>query len=71
MANLYQLIMAISMIQVHLTEHKLNVTLWIVQNYTAGNPASVLYLKNLAKDVVPEDFYFIFGETKCLHSFFT
>ncbi|TYG95593.1 hypothetical protein ES288_A11G280400v1 [Gossypium darwinii] len=31
------------------------------KNYTAGNPASVLYIKNLAKDVVPEDFYFIFG----------
>ncbi|KAL2930711.1 U11/U12 small nuclear ribonucleoprotein 65 kDa protein [Bienertia sinuspersici] len=30
-------------------------------NYTAGNPASVLYIKNLAKDVVPDDFYFIFG----------
>lgn len=42
--------------------HKLNVTLWILQNYKAGNPASVLYVKNLAKDVVPEDFYFIFGE---------
>ena len=26
-----------------------------------GNPASVLYVKNLAKDVVSEDFYFIFG----------
>ncbi|XP_044499464.1 U11/U12 small nuclear ribonucleoprotein 65 kDa protein [Mangifera indica] len=31
------------------------------KNYTAGNPASVLYIKNLAKDVVPDDFYFIFG----------
>ncbi|XVF42470.1 hypothetical protein PTKIN_Ptkin01aG0365500 [Pterospermum kingtungense] len=31
------------------------------KNYTAGIPASVLYIKNLAKDVVPEDFYFIFG----------
>ncbi|XWS58474.1 hypothetical protein CRYUN_Cryun08bG0037000 [Craigia yunnanensis] len=31
------------------------------KNYTAGNPSSVLYIKNLAKDVVPEDFYFIFG----------
>ncbi|OMO84700.1 hypothetical protein CCACVL1_10705 [Corchorus capsularis] len=31
------------------------------KNYTAGNPASVLYIKNLAKDVLPEDFYFIFG----------
>ncbi|EOY10723.1 RNA-binding family protein isoform 4 [Theobroma cacao] len=31
------------------------------KNYAAGNPASVLYIKNLAKDVVPEDFYFIFG----------
>ncbi|XP_057544672.1 U11/U12 small nuclear ribonucleoprotein 65 kDa protein [Amaranthus tricolor] len=31
------------------------------KNYTAGSPASVLYIKNLAKDVVPDDFYFIFG----------
>ncbi|XVE90090.1 hypothetical protein DITRI_Ditri20bG0049100 [Diplodiscus trichospermus] len=31
------------------------------KNYTAGNPASVLYIKNLAKDVVAEDFYYIFG----------
>ncbi|KAJ4978559.1 hypothetical protein NE237_009339 [Protea cynaroides] len=31
------------------------------KNYTAGNPSTVLYIKNLAKDVVPEDFYFIFG----------
>ncbi|XP_010247891.1 PREDICTED: U11/U12 small nuclear ribonucleoprotein 65 kDa protein-like [Nelumbo nucifera] len=31
------------------------------KNYTAGNPANVLYIKNLAKDVVPDDFYFIFG----------
>ncbi|XVF30911.1 hypothetical protein REPUB_Repub16aG0099300 [Reevesia pubescens] len=31
------------------------------KNYTAGNPASVLYIKNLAKDVVAEDFHFIFG----------
>lgn len=31
------------------------------KNYAAGNPASVLYLKNLAKDVVADDFYFIFG----------
>ncbi|GAV86168.1 RRM_1 domain-containing protein [Cephalotus follicularis] len=31
------------------------------KNYAAGNPAPVLYLKNLAKDVVPDDFYFIFG----------
>ncbi|GKV07531.1 hypothetical protein SLEP1_g19291 [Rubroshorea leprosula] len=31
------------------------------KNYAAGNPASVLYIKNLAKDVVPDDFYFIFG----------
>lgn len=33
-----------------------------MQNYAAGNPASVLYIKNLAKDVVADDFYFIFGE---------
>ncbi|KAL6546165.1 hypothetical protein OROGR_010039 [Orobanche gracilis] len=30
-------------------------------NYTAGDPTSVLYVKNLAKDVVVDDFYFIFG----------
>ncbi|RZB47368.1 U11/U12 small nuclear ribonucleoprotein 65 kDa protein [Glycine soja] len=33
----------------------------VVQNYTAGNPAPVLYIKNLAKDVIADDFYFIFG----------
>ncbi|XP_051134677.1 U11/U12 small nuclear ribonucleoprotein 65 kDa protein isoform X2 [Andrographis paniculata] len=31
------------------------------KNYTAGDPTSVLYVKNLAKDVVVDDFYFIFG----------
>lgn len=31
------------------------------QNYTAGDPTPVLYIKNLAKDVVVDDFYFIFG----------
>ncbi|GAB4834098.1 hypothetical protein Ancab_032351 [Ancistrocladus abbreviatus] len=31
------------------------------KNYSAGNPACVLYIKNLAKDVVPDDFNFIFG----------
>ncbi|PIA60549.1 hypothetical protein AQUCO_00300203v1 [Aquilegia coerulea] len=31
------------------------------KNYAAGNPATVLYIKNLAKDVVIDDFYFIFG----------
>lgn len=31
------------------------------KNYTAGNPAPVLYIKNLAKDVVSDDFYFIYG----------
>eukprot|EP00268_Persea_americana_P038748 TRINITY_DN3837_c0_g1_i10.p1 TRINITY_DN3837_c0_g1~~TRINITY_DN3837_c0_g1_i10.p1 ORF type:complete len:538 (-),score=126.06 TRINITY_DN3837_c0_g1_i10:670-2091(-) len=31
------------------------------KNYTAGNPATVLYIKNLAKDVVVDDVYFIFG----------
>ncbi|XP_077235945.1 RNA-binding (RRM/RBD/RNP motifs) family protein isoform X2 [Tasmannia lanceolata] len=31
------------------------------KNYTAGDPATVLYIKNLAKDVVVDDFYFIFG----------
>jgi RNA recognition motif-containing protein len=33
-----------------------------VQNYSAGNPASVLYIKNLAKDVIADDFYLLFGE---------
>uniref|UniRef100_A0A452YKS5 RRM domain-containing protein n=2 Tax=Aegilops tauschii subsp. strangulata TaxID=200361 RepID=A0A452YKS5_AEGTS len=31
------------------------------KNYTPGNPASVLYIKNLAKDVVHDDFYYVFG----------
>ncbi|XP_059463637.1 U11/U12 small nuclear ribonucleoprotein 65 kDa protein-like isoform X1 [Corylus avellana] len=31
------------------------------KNYAAGCPASVLYVKNLAKDVIADDFYFIFG----------
>ncbi|KAL5707603.1 hypothetical protein ACHQM5_018490 [Ranunculus cassubicifolius] len=31
------------------------------KNYAAGDPATVLYIKNLAKDVVTDDFYFIFG----------
>lgn len=31
------------------------------KNYAAGNPANVLYIKNLAKDVIVDDFYFIFG----------
>lgn len=31
------------------------------KNYVAGNPAPVLYIKNLAKDVVPDDFCYIFG----------
>ncbi|KAL6006482.1 hypothetical protein ACLOJK_037436 [Asimina triloba] len=31
------------------------------KNYTAGNPTTVLYIKNLAKDVVLDDFYYIFG----------
>ncbi|KAK6118697.1 hypothetical protein DH2020_047554 [Rehmannia glutinosa] len=30
-------------------------------NYTAGDPTPVLYVKNLAKDVVVDDFYFILG----------
>lgn len=32
------------------------------QNYSAGDPTPVLYIKNLAKDVVVDDLYFIFGE---------
>ncbi|XP_050369662.1 U11/U12 small nuclear ribonucleoprotein 65 kDa protein [Argentina anserina] len=31
------------------------------KNYTAGTPAPVLYIKNLAKDIVADDFYYIFG----------
>ncbi|KAL9241934.1 hypothetical protein vseg_015986 [Gypsophila vaccaria] len=31
------------------------------KNYSAGDPAPVLYIKNLAKDVNPDDFNFIFG----------
>ncbi|KAG9446751.1 hypothetical protein H6P81_012879 [Aristolochia fimbriata] len=31
------------------------------KNYSPGNPAQVLYIKNLAKDVAVDDFYFIFG----------
>ncbi|CAN8305798.1 unnamed protein product [Cochlearia groenlandica] len=31
------------------------------KNYTAGNPWHVLYIKNLAKDVVTDDLYYIFG----------
>ncbi|XP_076915926.1 U11/U12 small nuclear ribonucleoprotein 65 kDa protein-like [Bidens hawaiensis] len=31
------------------------------KNYNAGNPAPVLYIKNLAKDVVADDFYYMFG----------
>ncbi|KAL5231461.1 hypothetical protein ABZP36_030237 [Zizania latifolia] len=30
---------------------------------TPGNPASVLYVKNLAKDVIHDDFYHVFGES--------
>ncbi|POO00326.1 Splicing factor-like protein [Trema orientale] len=33
----------------------------VFKNYKAGNPASVLYIKNLAKDVVVDDFCYIFG----------
>lgn len=33
------------------------------QNYTPGNPATVLYIKNLAKDVGHDDFYYVFGMT--------
>ncbi|KAK8502058.1 hypothetical protein V6N13_064153 [Hibiscus sabdariffa] len=38
-------------------------SLQIFKNYRTGNPASVLYMKNVAKDVVPEDFYFIFAKS--------
>ncbi|CAK7341345.1 unnamed protein product [Dovyalis caffra] len=31
------------------------------KNYTVGNPAPVLYIKNLDKEVVADDFFYIFG----------
>ncbi|XP_048444675.1 U11/U12 small nuclear ribonucleoprotein 65 kDa protein-like [Pyrus x bretschneideri] len=31
------------------------------KNYAAGNAALVLYIKNLAKDIVADNFYYIFG----------
>ncbi|RCV44993.1 hypothetical protein SETIT_9G418100v2 [Setaria italica] len=31
------------------------------KNYTPGNPAIVLYIKNLAKDVTHDDFFYVFG----------
>ncbi|KAL6902216.1 hypothetical protein ACP4OV_005092 [Aristida adscensionis] len=31
------------------------------KNYTPGNPSTVLYIKNLAKDVIHDDFYYVFG----------
>ncbi|XP_050223982.1 U11/U12 small nuclear ribonucleoprotein 65 kDa protein isoform X2 [Mercurialis annua] len=31
------------------------------KNYIVGTPASVLYVKNLSKDVVADDFFYIFG----------
>ncbi|CAI0432697.1 unnamed protein product [Linum tenue] len=31
------------------------------KNYTVGHPATVLYIKNLAKDVVADDFSYVFG----------
>lgn len=31
------------------------------KNYTTGSPTSVLYIKNLAKDVLNDDLYYIFG----------
>ncbi|XP_027775390.1 U11/U12 small nuclear ribonucleoprotein 65 kDa protein isoform X4 [Solanum pennellii] len=31
------------------------------KNYCAGNPSQILYLKNLAKEVIVDDIYFIFG----------
>ncbi|GLJ53369.1 hypothetical protein SUGI_1137910 [Cryptomeria japonica] len=31
------------------------------KNYSPGNPSPVLYIKNLAKDVVVDDFSFVFG----------
>nr|GMC75367.1 granule-bound starch synthase 2, chloroplastic/amyloplastic [Ipomoea batatas] len=34
----------------------------VLQNYSAGNPSRVLYIKNLARDVIADDFYFIFEE---------
>ncbi|KAI8563620.1 hypothetical protein RHMOL_Rhmol03G0123600 [Rhododendron molle] len=40
----------------------------VLQNYAAWNPASVLYIKNLVKDVVADDFYFIFGLSPIAHN---
>lgn len=31
------------------------------KNYCAGNPSQILYLKNLAKEVIVDDIYFVFG----------
>ncbi|XP_019255907.1 PREDICTED: U11/U12 small nuclear ribonucleoprotein 65 kDa protein isoform X4 [Nicotiana attenuata] len=31
------------------------------KNYCAGNPSPILYLKNIAKEVIVDDFYFIFA----------
>jgi hypothetical protein len=31
-----------------------------LQNYTVGKPAPVLYIKNLDKEVVFDDFFYIF-----------
>eukprot|EP01018_Ginkgo_biloba_P029036 Gb_08333 [translate_table: standard] len=31
------------------------------KNYTPGNPTPVLYIKNLGKDVVVDDLYYVFG----------
>ncbi|KAF9604116.1 hypothetical protein IFM89_002791 [Coptis chinensis] len=31
------------------------------KNYSAGSSATVLYIKNVAKDMITDDFYFIFG----------
>ncbi|RAL48577.1 hypothetical protein DM860_000897 [Cuscuta australis] len=33
----------------------------VFKNYSVGNPSCVLYIKNLSRDVIPDDFYFIFG----------
>ncbi|CAH9127474.1 unnamed protein product [Cuscuta epithymum] len=33
----------------------------VFKNYSVGDPSRVLYIKNLSRDVITDDFYFIFG----------
>ncbi|KAG0609788.1 hypothetical protein M758_7G014000 [Ceratodon purpureus] len=36
-------------------------SLSILKNYSAGTPSQVLYIKNLAKEVVSEDIFYVYG----------